>query len=140
MLPGMGSRLMKQAASVGASGVHLEDGYYNVYVASGTATVSATFGSSGTVGNVGGPANYAWLVSGAAADYDIRATYVNVNGSNPSGGPYSTWLNLASNRGFSSSRSTTGENENTLTVSIALAGTGVPIATCTLSFLVQNNT
>jgi len=145
MLPGMYSRRMAAAAIVTpppTTDVQVLDGYLNEYAAgTDNAVLVATYGSSGLCAYTGDikPANYNWLLSGVASDYEIYFSYSVIQGSIPSGGPFNTWLNLASNRGVSTTRSTTGENEISISATIRPVGGG-PASTGSLYFLAAKNT
>ena len=81
-------------------------------------------------------ANYNWLISGNAADFDIKAT---ITAGSFSTGTSGSWLNLASNRGWTVSRTTIGSKTCTATFEISRTGqaTAIDSATITLTATVE---
>ena len=145
MHPGMYSRRIKGAAGGGGGGgaVRVDGGNYSSYDTTGNPSVSVSFGNSGLCTSYaanGGeaPANYTWLLTGVAADYEIYATNTNTSGSAASG-TFGTWLPLSTSRSWSSTRSTTGENINTVTITIRPISGGAGV-TADHYFQVAKNT
>ena len=80
------------------------------------AEVDFTFHPSGTViGN--GASNYTWLLSGAAADYELWVDIASSSGTAPSG-TFNAWLPLSSARLYQSTRTLIGMNFALLNVKI----------------------
>ena len=103
---------------------------------SGTASASVTYASNGDHTGLGSiAATYAdWLVSGAAADYQIRATLM--SGTAPTSGTMNTWQALSSNRSWALAVGAGNDDFSTFKIEIRLAAspnTVLDTATITLN-------
>jgi hypothetical protein len=91
------------------------------------ASVGFTVANTGIFHNDGAlPATYNWLLSGVASGYELRADLV--SGDTPSGS-LGTWLNLATNRTYTLSRTTLGSKACTLDLSIRRTSDSFVLAT-----------
>ena len=72
-----------------------------------------------------------WLLSGAAADYDVRVTLVG-DALDVSSDSTGTWLTLGSNRAWELTQTFEGSSFSTLTVEIRINATSVVVATTTV--------
>lgn len=74
---------------------------------------------------------FAWLIAGSVGDYDCRMTMN--SGTNFGGSALSTWLSLSSIRSWSLSRSTNGTTTGTATLEIRHNGSGIVLASSTIT-------
>jgi hypothetical protein len=114
----------------GAGLVALESdtyGYSTISPTTATASVSAK--STGLLESSSGY-EYDWLLSGAAADYEIRATIV--SGSVTSG-TTGAWLALSSTRTWTRTRTTLGTSTVTMTLEIRRVSDGLVLDTATVA-------
>ena len=101
--------------------------------ADATATYSLT---SGGLETATGASSSTWLLSGAASDYDVRATVVS---GTLTTGTTGSWLNLGTTRTWTKVRTSniSGIDTVSLTIEISLAGAGVAIATATVDLTAE---
>lgn len=108
--------------------VYLQNATRNANNANANATAELRFGASqvqsrangGTLNNL-----FAWLISGARADYDVRWSVIE---GLPSSGPTGTWTNLGSDVIWTLIRTAAGTISASGTVEIRPAGGGAVMA------------
>lgn len=77
----------------------------------------------------------AWLLLGAAADYEIRCT-VN-SGTTPAGSATGSWLSLSSTRAWTLTETGTGTKSCNLTIEIRKAGSSSSVDSATVTMSVE---
>jgi hypothetical protein len=105
-----------------------------------TSTASFTLNNTGTYvssGNVSSPSG-TWLGSGAASDYECRAT---VTSGTLTSGTAGSWLNLGTTRSWSRNDTTAGATPTTvnLTLEIRRASDGVVVASSAVTIRAWND-
>jgi hypothetical protein len=91
--------LLTVAGGGGGGSVNISDHTLNkIGNGSSTAVASISYNSSGTTTSHTGATLETWLVSGAAGDFEIRATLQ--SGSTPSTGTMDTWQALSTSRAW----------------------------------------
>lgn len=92
--------VMSSAGASSVTGATVNDGTYSdTDVPGNTATAGVTFNTSGQVVAIGDSGTeYTWLNSGAAGDYEIRAT---LQSGSVDSGTTGSWLALSSSRSWS---------------------------------------
>ena len=109
ILPGIGTSGVGAAAASGGGSVgsvYITDQYLAIVGTGGTQTITYQLNTSGAVERWrNGVYNTleTWLLSGAAADYDARAT---LNFGSVTGSATSSWLNLGTTRNWSKADTT----------------------------------
>lgn len=99
--------------------------YYEIAIDPANALVTLTAEASGMMVGTGG-ASYAWLLSGLASAYEIRA---DVSSGSLSSGTTGSWLNMGTDRSWTVSRTTLGTNSCTLQFQIRRVSDGVVLDT-----------
>lgn len=99
---------------------------------------SVTFGSNGNVSGlqtiVSGPNGWAWLLSGSASDFQIRAQPT--SGSVASGSSaVNSWLSLGTTRTWTQRRTFPADDTVVLSIRIRDTATQTVRATCTITLL-----
>lgn len=109
---------------------------YAEYVTASEVSATAYFSITGLSSSGSGPwyincgaRSDSYILAGNAADYDI---YFEKTSGIISSGTVNTWLNLATSRSWSCSRSTVGTNAATATVYLRPAGGGTTLNTCSV--------
>lgn len=114
----------------GGGSVNLDDGaYQDAVIDPDNASVAFTVGSAGTVVATGDP-GYTWLLSGVNSDYDVK---VDATSGSFSSGTTGTWLNLATGRTWTRTRTVFGTSEVFATVRIRRVSDGVVLDTANIS-------
>jgi choline dehydrogenase-like flavoprotein len=124
-------------ATAGGLPVYLEDsGASALALSPATATAEFRLNSSGAAEarqNLGSwVEEFAWLLAGAAGDYECRMTMN--SGTNFDGSSLGSWLSLSSTRTWSHSRGSVGETTGTGTLEIRRAS-GSVLASCTITII-----
>lgn len=140
LLPGI-SRAMVSADSASSGGggsgggpAFLKDGTaFDLQVSPTNAEAEWSIGSGGSVSGTG-LGGYTWLNTGAAGDYEIRATLL--SGSLTSGAT-GIWQSLSSSRTWSKRRSGIGTSVVTLKMEVRAVATGLVVATATINLDVE---
>lgn len=101
-------------------------------VATATAGYQLTSGGLVQLNNGSGfVTDSTWLLSGAAGDYEVRATLV--SGTAPGGSGTGVWLNLGTTRNWTLSAAVGTTQTCTLTIEIRLVATGIVQDTATVT-------
>jgi hypothetical protein len=131
MLPGLALVGMRSAADDSSSSpVFLRD------ASAIDGTVSPVHPSAFWEMNVSGNVNassgagYAWLLIGAAADYEVRATLLS---GSVSIGATGVWLPLSSTRRWTLTRSNVGSSVAELAIEVRSIATGLVVATASVT-------
>lgn len=109
-------------------------------VTSGTATTTYQLTNAGVVNKTEGATTTAlenWILTGAGADYDVRATLTGDALDTSSG--TSVWLNLGTSRSWGYSFGGNAVKSCTLLVEIALTGTTTPIASASITMYCEKS-
>lgn len=127
--------LIQMGNRSGGAGVDLSDALaYNFAIDPSDATATFSVTSGGTATNTGA-AGQTWLLSGAAGDYDVRATLA--SGSSPTGSALATWHDCGTTRSWTLTQTTVGLNTCTLTVEIRNGTTLAVLATATITITAE---
>lgn len=124
--------LMSAAASSSGSSVALMGlDPYAVAISPADATATYTLTNTG-LEQATGQSDSAWLISGSASAYDVRATLVS---GTLTAGTTGSWLNLATTRAWSRTRTSNiaGTDTVELTIELSLAGLATPIKSASVT-------
>lgn len=127
--------LMASSGAAGGGGSRVSITNQDVYTSPGPASYEVN--SDGKVYDQNGTILETWLLSGAAADYDVRATLV--SGNSPTGASLGTWLNLASSHAWQETASLGSIKTCTLTIEIRDATTLTVLDTATVTVTADNS-
>jgi len=98
--------------------------YFHTVVDPADAAVTLSLTTAGDVTGTG-VSTYAWLLSGAASDYEVKADLLS---GSVSSGTTGSWLPLSSSRTWTRTRSFVGESAASLSVSIRRVSDSVVVA------------
>lgn len=129
---------MPRAASSGAGSVSIS--FQNIIkVGTGATSVTAsyTLDSDGKVYKNASAELETWLISGAAADFEARATLQ--NGSTPTSGTMDTWLALSSDRTWSLTAAAGVSDGCQFLIEIRRASDGVILDSASIQLDVYND-
>ena len=135
LLPGISPMMFASSATGGSGGgggspVFLQDDTAQDTQTSPTpATATWSMNSGGTVSGTA-IGSYTWLNTGAAGDYELRAT---VTSGSLSTGASGIWQSLSSTRTWTRKRSGVGNSVCTVKIEVRAVATGLIVATATIN-------